>query len=111
MDPNRRVELLQQMLKENPSDPFLNYAQALEQIKEGKADEAEKVLKKILTADESYLAAYYQLGKLYEQKQNMEDAISVYKKGIEKAMEKKDMRTLGELEEALMIIDEEAGGG
>jgi tetratricopeptide (TPR) repeat protein len=108
---DKRVELLQQMLKENPNDLFLNYAHALERLKEGKVDEAESILKKVLSTDESYLAAYYQLGKLYEQKENMTDAISVYKKGIEKAMAQKDMRTLGELEEALMIIDEEAGGG
>ncbi len=111
MEINKRVELLQQMLKENPEDLFLNYAQALELLKEGKTDEAESILKKLLLKDESYLAAYYQLGKLYEQKENTSDAISVYKRGIEKAKAQKDMRTLGELEEALMIIDEEAGGG
>lgn len=108
MEQNKRIELVQQMLKENPDDLFLNYAFALEQIKEGKTDDAEKVLKKILNKDASYLAAYYQLGKLFEQKENISEAVSVYKKGIEIAMEKKDMRTLGELEEALMIIDDES---
>lgn len=106
-----RVELLAQMLKEDPDDLFLNYAYALEQIKNGKVTEAESLLKKLLVQDETYLAAYYQLGKLYEQQENTENAISIYKKGIEKAKEQQDMRTLGELEEALMIIDEEAGGG
>lgn len=104
---DKRVELLQQMLKETPEDLFLNYACALEKIKEGKTDDAENILKKVLSKDENYLAAYYQLGKLFEQKENISEAISVYKKGIEIAMEKKDMRTLGELEEALMIIDED----
>lgn len=103
----KRIELLLQMLKENPEDVFLNYAYALEQIKEGKQVEAEALLKKVLTIDESYLAAYYQLGKIYEQNQNSSDAISIYKKGIEKALVKKDMKTLGELEEALMIIGDE----
>lgn len=103
----KRVDLLQNMLKEDPNDLFLNYAIALERIKEEAYDEAKEMLIKVLQMDSSYLPAYYQLGKLYEASGNINEAINSYKKGLVIAKENKDIRTQGEIEEALMIIEED----
>ncbi|MBN8701612.1 MAG: tetratricopeptide repeat protein [Bacteroidetes bacterium] len=106
MSETKRVTLLLEMLKNDPNDVFLIYALALEHAKEERLEEAIGLLEKAHSINESYLPAYYQLGKLYEQTGESQKAIQIYRKGIFIANSKKDMKTIGELEEALMIIDE-----
>ena len=97
---------MKKMLQDNPDDCFLNYASALEYAKEGNIYIAIEIMEKLITQDENYLATYYQLGKLYEQESQIEKALVVYKKGIVIAKQKEDIKTIGELEEALMILDD-----
>jgi tetratricopeptide (TPR) repeat protein len=104
----QRLELIKNMLENNPNDNFLNYAAALEFRKNGDLLKAIEIIENIIQKDQSYIAAYYQLGKLYEETNQNEKAIDIYKKGKKIAFEKNDQKTLGELTEALMIIDEEA---
>lgn len=59
--------------------------------------------------DPDYLATYYQLGKLLEEVGKTEEAIEVYKRGRELAKKTKDVKAMGELSEALMILDEGDG--
>lgn len=101
-----RLEQLLSMLKEDPTDPFLNYALALEFAKTGNIDSAIDMLKGIIERDSSYLACYYQLGKFYEQSLQPELAIETYKRGIEIAKMKNDRKTLGELNEALLMLED-----
>ena len=61
-----RLELLNEMLAKEPADPFLNYAMALEFHKNGEKQKAIALLENVIRVDENYLAAYYQLGKFYE---------------------------------------------
>ena len=94
-----------QMLKDNPKDCFLNYAIALEYAKEGENEKAISIFEVLITEEANYLATYYQLGKLYEVKGEIQKALDVYRKGIGIAKQKEDVKTIGELEEALMILD------
>jgi len=107
---NKRLKLIEEMLSSNKDDQFLNYAAALEYKKIGENNRSIELLERIISSDASYIAAYYQLGKLYEEADKIEDAIKVYRQGIKEAHEKNDMKTLGELTEALMIIDDEFDG-
>jgi tetratricopeptide (TPR) repeat protein len=102
-----RLEQLQQMLKEEPLDPFLNYAIALEHAKNGDVQKAITIIEEVLMRDENYLGAYYQLGKYYEENDQKEKAISTYKKGIEIAKKQNNRKTLGELNTALMLLEDE----
>lgn len=101
-----RVKALQQMLVQDSEDSFLNYALALEMIKNNQLKEAISILEKLLHRDENYLAAYYQLGKMQEQLSEKNSAIMVYNKGIEIARKQKNNKTLGELAEALALLEE-----
>ena len=100
-----RLELIEEMLQKNPSDSFLNYAAALEYNKLGADDKAVVLLEKIIKTDPDYLGAYYKLGKLYEEQNKTKKAINVYKSGKVVAKKQNDMKTIGELTEALMILD------
>lgn len=100
-----RLELLQEMLQKEPEDSFLNYAIALEYAKDD-IPKAIKTIEDILKRDENYLGAYYQLGQFYEQVNDTEKAGAIYKKGIEIAKQQKNNKTLGELNEALLNLEE-----
>lgn len=101
-----RLELIEQMLKENAHDEFLLYAAALEFKKRDNLEKAEELFLQILSFSPEYLPVYYQLGKLYEQKNNIKEAETTYRKGIELANAKGDQKAMGELSEALMMVEE-----
>jgi tetratricopeptide (TPR) repeat protein len=100
-----RLKMIEIMLETNPSDSFLHYAAALEHQKNGELPQAIKILKSIIKNDPDYLASYYQLGKILEDKGKVSDAIEVYQAGKDIARKQKDVKTLGELSEALMLLD------
>lgn len=104
-----RLELIGEMLEKNPDDTFLNYAAALEYKKEKEPKKAIAIFKRIIDIDPAYLATYYQLGKLLEEEGKTKEAIEVYRKGHALAIETKDVKAIGELSEALLILGDEDG--
>lgn len=100
-----RLALIEEMLDSNPKDSFLNYAAALEYKKVGEFTKAIGLLKHIISYDPEYLGAYYQLGKLLEDQNNYTEAIDFYKLGKTQAEQQNDSKALGELSEALMLLD------
>jgi cytochrome c-type biogenesis protein CcmH/NrfG len=106
MDTSGRVENLLRMLEGEPSDVFLNYALALEYIKDETASAtAESQLMHVLSLDRSYTAAYYQLGKLLERQNRITEALETYRAGLEIAKAKKDKKA-GEFEEAIFLLED-----
>lgn len=101
-----RLKQIEEMLRSDPADPFLNYALALEYVKIGEVEKAIIIIENILKRDENYLGAYYQLGKYYEQTLQPEKAVSIYQKGIEIAQKQNNCKTLGELNEALQMLED-----
>ncbi len=99
--------MIQKMLENNPNDSFLMYAASLELNKRGKTEQAMSLLDKIIAQDPDYLGAYYQFGKMLESVDQIKQAIDVYKAGKIIASAANDNKTLSELNEALMQIDNE----
>ncbi len=106
MNPSR-LHQIQEMLKAEPVDPFLNYALALEYAKLNDVKKSIELIENLLSHNKNYLGAYYQLGSYYEQTGQLQNAIATYKKGIIIAQQQKNRKTLGELNEALMILEGE----
>jgi tetratricopeptide (TPR) repeat protein len=106
LNPKTRLDLLKEMLTKEPDDSFLNYALALELRKENKTTEAIVLLERILVKDDSYLPAYYQLGKLYGEALQKEKAKEILCKGVHIARQENDYKTVNELKELLEIINE-----
>lgn len=102
-----RLEQIQQMLTEDPNDPFLHYAFALELENAAKLSEAIDKLQTMSIDFPDYLPLYYKLGKCYEVNGQTENAILIYNKGIDLAKRLNDQKTLQELKEAVFLIDEE----
>ena len=99
---NTRLERLLSMHQSQPNDVFLNYALALEWQKNGDKAAAIEAFEKTLSLQADYLAAYYQLGQLYHESNQLEKAISCFEKGISAAQKSNDLKALAELKNALM---------
>ena len=103
------MELIAEMLEKNPNDTYLNFASALEYKKQGNLKKALAAFRKIIKIDPNYLPTYYQVGTLLEESGRSDDAINIYRKGLELAKKRKDVTAVGELSEALLILDEDIG--
>jgi tetratricopeptide (TPR) repeat protein len=106
MNANSRIEILKQYITEDPADTFSRYALALEYIKAGEKSKALIYLTEIYQAHPTYLANYYQLGKVLESEGDISKAIKIYEAGITEARRQNDMHTLSELQSALDAIAE-----
>jgi Tfp pilus assembly protein PilF len=100
VDIMNRIEKIKQMLLAQPNDSFLQHALALEYLKLGEEDSAKKLFENVLHEDENYVGSYYQLAKLLEQQNRIEEAKAVYEKGMLKAKEASDQHAYNELRSA-----------
>jgi tetratricopeptide (TPR) repeat protein len=96
-----RIETLLNLMEQNPDDEFTKYALALEYVSVNETDNAEKYLKELIAASPSYLATYYQYGKLLEDKGEIEDARKIYNQGLFVATSQNDLHTKAELQDAI----------
>ena len=100
-----RLDKLARMLEREPNDTFLIYGLALEHKKLGHADEALKLLDRVITLDPGYCYAYHQKGLTFESTGDNEAAKSAYRAGISAAKQKGDAHAQGEIEAALSMIE------
>lgn len=98
--------MLLAMLEKEPDDIFLNYALGTEYVGELDVIQAEFQFKKVLQMEPSYIAAYYQLGKLFESQLKNADALHFFKLGLEKAKEAKNNKAVNEFGEAIFMLEE-----
>ena len=100
-----RLTILNEYLAQDPNDDFVLYAIALEYQRLNKLDEAITQLELLKHKNEIYLPLYYTLGKIYEEAQQIDKAIIAYRAGKTIAIAQKNKKILGELNEALLILD------
>lgn len=97
--------MLLAMLEKEPDDLFLNYALGTEYVGELDVDQAEFQFKKVLQLDANYIAAYYQLGKLFESQLKNTQALEFYNLGLEKAKLAKNNKAINEFGEAIFMLE------
>jgi tetratricopeptide (TPR) repeat protein len=100
-----RLELLKRYLEEDPADSFLRYAIAIEYIGVSDHKLALEHLKTLINVDPDYLASYYMAGQCCEVLGRPGDASMYYEKGIVVAEHQKEMHTLMELKNALLMVN------
>ncbi|MES2514583.1 MAG: tetratricopeptide repeat protein [Bacteroidota bacterium] len=101
-----RKELIFDMLLKEPNDVFLNYALAMEHLSADEWKEADAQFKKVLLIKSDYLPCYYQLGQVNEKLDNIAIALDYYKKGVEIASSQSNKKALGELNEAIWMLED-----
>lgn len=95
-----RIDKIKEMLLAQPNDSFLQHALALEYLKIGEELRAKQLFQNVIKEDENYVGSYYQLAKLLEQHNQLEEAKAIYEKGMLKAKEAADQHTYNELRAA-----------
>lgn len=98
--------MLLAMLEKEPDDLFLNYALGTEYVGELDLGQAEFQFKKVLKLDPEYIAAYYQLGKLFESVLKNTEALEFYRLGLEKAKLGKNNKAINEFGEAIFMLED-----
>jgi tetratricopeptide (TPR) repeat protein len=99
-----RREMLEEFVTADPNDSFSRYALALELEKETRAGDAIAQLQEVIARDENYVAAYYHLGRMLAKADKEEDALAVYKRGLDAASKAGDQKTRNEIQEAIEML-------
>lgn len=97
--------MLEEFVAQDPDESFSRYALALELEKEGIDQEAVPQLQQVIARDPSYVAAYYQLGRLLVKTGLLDEARDVYERGLVAATAANDPRARSELQEALETLE------
>jgi tetratricopeptide (TPR) repeat protein len=101
-----RLKILLQYLEEEPDEPFNIYGVAMEYMNSN-SDKALFYLEKLLNEYPDYVPTYYHAAALYFEKEEFEKAEEVFKKGIEIAHQKQNVKAFDELKRAYrMFLDE-----
>ncbi len=100
-----RLQTLENMLKEDPQDSFLLFAIAKEYEKVDNMDTAITYYEKVVSNDSNYTGVYYHLGAALAEKGQKEQAIEIYKTGIDICKAQGDHHALSELKSVLMNLE------
>jgi predicted Zn-dependent protease len=99
-----RIDTLKGFIAKKPSDPFPQYALALEYKNAGRLDEAEQTFDALMQAHPTYTAAYLHAGNTLVELKRVEDARAVYTRGVTACISAGDAHARGEIEGALASL-------
>jgi Tfp pilus assembly protein PilF len=101
-----RIIQLISFLKENPADPFLRHALAMEYIRTNQDREARPLLEANLSIDPPYTGSFYHYGKLLERSGEKELALETYLRGMQATSGAGDQHANHELKSAWAALAE-----
>jgi hypothetical protein len=101
---SNRLSLLEEFLKEDPKDPFNWYALALEWASIDK-ERSCSYFEHLREFFPNYLPFYLVYAQIKENNKDFNDAVSLYKKGIEIAKMQQNDKALLELKNALYNLE------
>lgn len=99
-----RLEILKQMVEQDPRNSFARYGLAMEYGKNGGWEQAVAEYRELLRNDGAYVAAYFHGGQALEKLGNLDEARAMYEQGIAAATQKGDAHTRAEIEAALQAL-------
>ena len=100
-----RLQQLQQMLADEPADPFLRYALAMEQCSLGDNQAAAGTFMELVKTTPDYVPTYLMLAQTLQKLGREPEAAQVLKQGISAAEKSGDLHAAGELQGLLAIVE------
>jgi tetratricopeptide (TPR) repeat protein len=100
-----RIKLLEQYLKEDPSDPFSIYALALE-YQHQNVEKATALFEILLNEHPTYLPTYYIAGGFYVDQSKPERALEILKRGLVLAKAQQNLNSARELLSAIQNLED-----
>jgi tetratricopeptide (TPR) repeat protein len=101
---NNRLDVLKNMVAQNPNDSFARYGLAMEYANSGELENAMEEYRALLGVNPNYPAAYYHGGQTLEKLGRREDARTLYRQGIEATTRIGDLHTRSEIQAALDLL-------
>jgi Tfp pilus assembly protein PilF len=102
--PQDRIEVLKNMVGQDPSNAFARYGLAMEYVNTGALRQAVDEFRQLLHANPDYAAAYFHGAQTLEKLGDLEGARDLYRRGIEVTTRTGDAHTRSELEGALELL-------
>jgi predicted Zn-dependent protease len=100
----QRMDQLEALLADDPTDAFLRYALAMEHSGQGDDETAVKLLRELI-ADTPYVPAYLMAGQALARLGREPEAAAVLRQGIEAARAAGDAHALGEMQGLLATVE------
>lgn len=101
---SNRLEILKNLVSQNPRDTFSRYGLAMEYRNTGDLDAAIREFQSLITANPDYVPAYFHGGQTLERAARVDEARALYASGIEAARRTGDAHARSELEAALGLL-------
>ncbi|MFO1062666.1 MAG: hypothetical protein U0892_02170 [Pirellulales bacterium] len=101
MSKNARRLQIEEMLKSEPEDRLLRYCLAIEMQADGEADAAVDQLGVLCRENPPHVAAFFKRAQILVELDQIEEARSVLRDGIEEARRQGDLHAAGEMSELL----------
>ncbi len=99
--PVDRMEILKNMVAQNPTDAFARYGLAMEIINSGNLEGGVGQFRTLLEHNPNYAAGYFHCGQTLEKMGKADEARAIYRTGIEVTTKTGDAHTRSELQAAL----------
>jgi len=93
-----RKQQLQEMLADEPNDPFLRYGLAMEFVSEGNDDQALRCFHQLLEMAPDYVPAYLQAAQALMRLGRSQEAGALFERGIAAARKQGDFHAAQEME-------------
>ena len=101
---SNRLDVLKNMVAQNPSDTFARYGLAMEYANSGALDLAVQEYQALLAVNPNYSAAYYHGGQALQKLGRTEEARALYRQGIEVTTRLGDLHARSEIQAALDLV-------
>jgi|SRR5450432_4400144 tetratricopeptide (TPR) repeat protein len=102
--PSSRLEMLQDMIGQDPRNMFARYGLAMEYKNSGDFEEAVKAFSALLEIEPTYSAAYFHGGQSLEKAGRVEEARDMYRRGVEATQSSGDDHARAEMQGALDLL-------
>jgi Flp pilus assembly protein TadD len=102
--PANRMEVLKNMVEQNPRDTFARYGLAMEYANSGQLESAVAEFHALLEFNPDYAAAYFHGGQALEKLGRVDEARAIYEQGIQVTARTGDQHTRSELQAALDLL-------
>jgi tetratricopeptide (TPR) repeat protein len=96
-----RLEMLEEMIAQDPNNSFVRYGLAQEYANNGRLDQAVAEFRRLAEANPDYTAAYFHGGRALHKLGRIEEAREMYQRGIEACTRTGNAHALSEMQAAL----------
>jgi tetratricopeptide (TPR) repeat protein len=101
---SNRLEVLKNMVAQNPDDSFSRYGLAMEYRIGGDLEAAIREFRALIAANPEYVAAYFHGGQTLERAGRWEEARALYQEGLQAAQRTGNHHAAQEIQGALDLL-------